>query len=211
MGEAFKHLLAFIKSDLRVLAIVSISTGAARLFLSREPDLAEGLPTWVAPSLFLFFILSLSAFSVALTLNLLTYVWQKLGMPTAVNLVAIRRRRATKRVLLRLGIWELLVVSIAIAKTDRALHLNPDSPVAISLIRGNIIRRSYSSMYAHSNVSSFEINPEAWQLMLGMEEFDIEDVQQFLRIERMKYDFDMLLGILPQKHPASLRRSKQKK
>ncbi|WP_188790824.1 super-infection exclusion protein B [Salipiger pallidus] len=202
MTQLLKNILDIIRSDMRILAILAVATGAAALALWSSPDSFASLPEWVQPATLLAFIFAISAFLIGFIWAIVPMLWRRYVLSWRKRRNGDKRLRDVRQNLLSLSLTELALVSHAVAKYDRALILNEDAPVALSLMQRNIIRKNRSAHLKLSYVPNFEITEDAWLIIMSTEEFLLSKPEEIIRLMNFRSRLEDLVEFLPQAHPA---------
>lgn len=119
-------------------------------------------------------------------------------------LFAPLRNLATQRSLLALNLSELVILSRALAESDRNLRVKPDFPPALTLQDKKLIKYYWSGVAYGDGQSDFEIPKDVWRQMLGLSEFVFRDLQASAYTLKNGGDEHQIVGALPQSHPSVL-------
>jgi len=163
------------------------------------PESFVGLPEFVFPTIRIVtvfaLILSISSLLPPL-INRSRSLWQFVYAPL--------KRRSTQRKILSLHIGEVIILSKAIAQSDRVIWLKPDLPQTIDLLDSGLIRRFWCGVFPGDGTTSFEIPKDVWRVIHAMEEFRIFDPARLMYIltNSDSQTEDSIVSALPQAHPA---------
>ncbi|MFG6549753.1 super-infection exclusion protein B [Sulfitobacter sp. M21595] len=202
MQALIKHLLDFLKSDLRLLWKVTVGLGAVNAGILWWPEITSELPAWAKPSLALSFVFFAAASLTGLALDITHIIWKRRVRPFFQSISQKRAFVLIQEDLLELTLQEVSTLSEALARENRALLLNPDHPVTILLEGRGIIIPLRSTFYARHNEPNFQITENAWQAMLMLDEFSLRDGETLLRQMNRFHRIDDWIEYLPQSHQA---------
>lgn len=193
------QIISAVEAGGKVAWRVFLSCAVALAFEHFLPELFVGLPEWAFPTIRIAAIFSLVLSIAAIfptIINKAIALWQKTYAPI--------KRRSTRRKLLDLNGYEVLVLCSAIARQNREILLNGDMAPAISLQDKGLIRRLGGRSVCRDGKSCFEVSLEVWRVLLLMEEFKIVSHKEFLdALDKLgSGDTEPILACLPQAHPA---------
>ncbi|MDU9006868.1 hypothetical protein [Sedimentitalea todarodis] len=193
------QIITAVESGGKVAWSVLLSCATALALEYFYPDLFIGLPDWVFPTIRIVaifaFVLSVASISPPI-INAIKAIGRYIIAPI--------KTRSTRKKLLHLHIFEVAILSKALAQSDRTIWAKPDLSTIISLQDSGLIRHFWCGAIPGDGTTSFEVPKEVWRVLLSMEEFRVSDPARLLVVltPNNGQTEAAIIAALPQAHPA---------
>lgn len=202
LHETISHIIRLTEASGKVIWPIGIALLAALVSEQTWPELFVGLPIWAIPTLRLFSIL----FGVLCIFSFFNHLYtavRKIVFRATHSLFKERKRQKIRKRLLSASRFEVIVLSVALAKMNRSIRQNPDLHTIITLEESGIIEKSMTFYLFGDNLEDYKIPDLVWRELTTMNEFSLINPSGLLeQMSSNPEDQERLLLFLPQMHPA---------